>query len=46
MTKYYGASDSYKVRAFNDNGKPVAAGVIVKISVSGKIYSVKTVGIQ
>lgn len=42
LTKYFGGNEAYKVRAFNDDGKPVGAGEIVKITVSGKTYSVKT----
>ena len=42
LTKYYGASQPYKVRAFTDNGKPVKAGEIVHITISGKTYNVKT----
>lgn len=42
LTKYFGASGSYKVRAFDDDGKAVGAGEIVKITVSGKTYNVKT----
>lgn len=42
LTKYYKGSQSYKVRAYGDNGKPVGAGQTVKISVNGKTYNVKT----
>ena len=42
LTKYYKGSQSYKVRAYGANGKPVGAGKIVKIKVNGKTYSVKT----
>ena len=42
LTKYYGASQTYRVRAFDDKGNPVGAGEIVRITVSGKTYSVKT----
>ncbi len=42
LTQYYGANKVYKVRAYDKNGQPVGAGVIVKIKVNGKTYSVKT----
>ena len=38
---YYDGT-SYSVKAFDDNGKPVGAGEIVKISVAGKTFSCKT----
>lgn len=41
LVQYYGANKVYKVRAYNDGGKP-AAGVIVKIKVKGKTYKIKT----
>ncbi len=42
LTKYFRGAQSYKVRAYGDNGKPVGAGEIVKIKVNGKTYDVKT----
>lgn len=39
---YFGANTAYKVRVMGDDGQPVGSGEIVKISVAGKIYSVKT----
>ena len=42
LTKYYKGSQSYKVRAYGANGKPVGAGQIVKIKVHGVTYNVKT----
>lgn len=42
LTMYYTSGKSYKVRAFGSNGKPVGAGETVKITISGKTYSVKT----
>ena len=41
LTAYFGASATYKVRAFNDYGQAVA-GQIVKITICGKTYSRKT----
>ena len=42
VNMYYGAGKSYKVRAFTDNGSPVSSGEIVKITICGKTYDVKT----
>lgn len=42
IVKYYGNAQVYKVRAYDDNGKPVGAGKIVTIKVNGKSYNVKT----
>ena len=42
FSQYYGAGKNYKVRAYGDNGKPVGAGVVVKIKINGKSYKVKT----
>lgn len=42
LTQLYGAKKTYKVRAYKDNGKPVGAGVVVKIKVNGVTYKVKT----
>lgn len=41
LTKYYKGTQSYKVRAYGDDGK-VASGVTVKIKIKSKTYSVKT----
>ena len=42
VVKYFGGSQSYKVRAYDDNGNPVGAGKIVIFNVNGKTYNVKT----
>ena len=42
LTKLYGASGAYKVRAYGDDGKPVGEGEIVKITINGVTYSCKT----
>jgi hypothetical protein len=42
VTVYYGASQVYKVRAYDDNGNPVGAGNVVTFKVNGKTYNVKT----
>jgi hypothetical protein len=41
ITKYYGDSQVYKVRAYDNNGNP-AAGKTVTFKVNGKTYKVKT----
>ena len=41
VTKYYHDTNYYKVRAFDETGKP-AAGQTVKMTVDGKTYSIKT----
>ena len=41
IVQYYGAGKYYKVRAYGDKGKAVGAGVIVKISSSFAINSIK-----
>lgn len=38
LTMYYGAGSSYKVRAYDDNGK-VAKGVKVTFKINGKTYA-------
>ncbi|MBR3140489.1 MAG: Ig-like domain repeat protein, partial [Methanobrevibacter sp.] len=42
ITKNYLGSENYSVRAYGDDGKPVGAGQIVKITINGKTYSVAT----
>ena len=42
VTKYFGSSTVYKVRAYSDNGKPVGKGKVVTFKVNGKTYKVKT----
>lgn len=42
VVQYYGGNKYYKVRAYNDNGKPVGAGEVVKIKINGKTRNVKT----
>ncbi|MBR2556861.1 MAG: Ig-like domain repeat protein [Methanobrevibacter sp.] len=42
LTKLYGAAGAYKVRAYGDNGKPVGAGEIVKVTINGVTYDCKT----
>ena len=42
VVKYYGGSQKYTVRAYDDSGNPVGAGKIVTFKVNGKTYKVKT----
>ena len=42
LTKDYESSKQFTVRAIGDDGNPVGAGEVVKISVNGKTYSCKT----
>ena len=42
MTVYYLSSSSYSMRIYGDNGLPVGAGEVVKISVNKHVYSVST----
>ena len=42
LIMYYTSYKYYKVRAFGSDGKPVGAGEVVKISICGKTYTVKT----
>jgi hypothetical protein len=39
---YYNDGSKFKVRIIGDDGKAVGAGVIAKISINGKKYSIKT----
>ena len=42
VVKYFGANKNYKVRIYDDTGKVVGAGKVVKFKINGKTYSVKT----
>ncbi len=42
VVKYYGGSQTYKVRAYDNNGNPVGAGKTVTFKLNGKTYNVKT----
>lgn len=42
VTNYFGAKSTYKVRAYDADGKEVGAGKIVTFKVNGKTYKVKT----
>lgn len=42
VVKYFGGSQTYKVRAYGNDGKPVGAGKVVTFNVNGKTYKVKT----
>ena len=42
ITNYFGAKSTYKVRAFDINGKAIGAGKIVTFKVNVKTYKVKT----
>lgn len=42
INMYYLANKYYKVRIFGDDGKAVGAGQIVKMTIGGKTYNVKT----
>ena len=42
VTKYYGGSQTYKVRIYNEDGKAAGAGKVVQFKLNGKKYNVKT----
>ena len=42
VNMYFGAGSYYKVRVYGDDGKPVGAGEVVKMTINGKTYNVKT----
>lgn len=42
ITAYYGTTQSYKVRVYDDNGNPVGAGKVITFKVNGKTYKIKT----
>ncbi len=42
VTNYFGAKSTYKVRAYDENGKVVSAGKLVIFKVNGKTYRIKT----
>lgn len=42
ITKYYGSTSTYKVRAYGNDGKAVGAGKVVTFKVNGKTYKHKT----
>ncbi|WP_458405249.1 hypothetical protein [Methanobrevibacter sp.] len=42
VNTYYGKNYQYKVRIIGDNGNPVGAGVSVKVTVNGKVKTLKT----
>ncbi len=42
VNMYFGAGSYYTVRVYGDDGKPVGAGQIVKMTINGKNYNVKT----
>ena len=42
MTVYYLSASTYSMRVYGDNGLPVGAGQIVKISVNNHVYFVST----
>lgn len=42
VTKYFGGSQSYKVRVYDDSGKAVGAGKTVVFKVNGKAYKINT----
>ena len=42
VTKYYGGSQVYKVRVYNEDGRAAGAGKVVQFKLNGKKYNVKT----
>jgi hypothetical protein len=42
VNMYFGAGSYYKVRVYGDDGKPVGVGQVVKTTINGKTYNVKT----
>jgi len=42
VVKYFGGSQSYKVRVYDDSGKSVGAGQTVVFKINGKTYNIKT----
>ena len=42
VVKYFGGSQTYKVRAYDNKGNPVGAGKVVTFKINGKTIKVKT----
>ena len=42
VNTYYGKNYQYKLRIIGDNGSPVGAGVAVKVTINGKVQTLKT----
>ena len=42
VVKYYGGKEVYRIKVLDDFGNPVSKGQLVKFTINGKVYNVKT----
>ena len=42
VVKYYGGKEVYRIKVLDDFGNPVSNGQLVKFTINGKVYNVKT----